>query len=436
MARKNNGPANLSTKTSRAVLPAQDAIRWQVLEKGQLHIGYRRRKATVAGLWLVRRYVGTDERGIGHYNKTTLGSADDFEEANGTTILSFFQAQQKAIALGTTKPAEKTAKGPLTVQDVADHYLKHKRDEGAKPTAIADAKQKLDTFMLELGKLRVNALNKELLKNVRKKEAERPAKLRTAKGKPQRYREVPLDKQPRRSTAKRNFTVLIAALNQAVEDGLIHDDSAWRKLKPLGGKVDAPRPDQYCLTVAESQRLIEAADPESGFRDLVRGALHTGARYGELCEMRVRDFQRECVVIPESNSKNNKPRDIELTDEGIAFFKALTSGRPADQFVFRHADGSQWKKSHQFRPMRAACKAANVRIMGFHGLRHTWASLAVTSGVPLLYVAQNLGHLDRDHKPHTRMAEKHYAHLAKGHVRETIRKLAPRFDGVMKEAAE
>ena len=231
--------------------------------------------------------------------------ADDFAEADGVRVLSFLQANKRRLPQAPRSPAEKTAKGPLTIQDVADHYLEHKRAEGAKPTAIADAKQKLDTFLPELGKLRVDALNRELLKNVRKKEADRRAKLRTAKGQKQRYREVPLDKQPRRSTASRNFTVLIAALNQAVEDSLIHDDTAWRELKPLG-KADAPRPDDYCLTVAESQRLIEAADPVSGFRDLVRGALFTGARYGELCEMRVRDFQRECVVIPEFNSKNEQ----------------------------------------------------------------------------------------------------------------------------------
>lgn len=35
----------------------------------------------------------------------------------------------------------------------------------------------------------------------------------------------------------------------------------------------------------------------------------------------------------------------------------------------------------------------------FHGLRHTWASLAVMNGVPLLVVAKDLGHRD------TRMVE-------------------------------
>jgi integrase len=59
--------------------------------------------------------------------------------------------------------------------------------------------------------------------------------------------------------------------------------------------------------------------------------------------------------------------------------------------------------------------------ISFHGLRHTWASLAVMNGVPLMVVAKNLGHTD------TRMVEKHYGHLAPSYVTDAIRKHAPRF---------
>jgi integrase len=54
-------------------------------------------------------------------------------------------------------------------------------------------------------------------------------------------------------------------------------------------------------------------------------------------------------------------------------------------------------------------------------MRHTWASLAVMNGVPLIVVAKNLGHSN------TRMVEKHYGHLADDYVKEAIRESAPRF---------
>ena len=57
----------------------------------------------------------------------------------------------------------------------------------------------------------------------------------------------------------------------------------------------------------------------------------------------------------------------------------------------------------------------------FHITRHTWASLAVMNGTPLLVVAKNLGHRD------TRMVEKHYGHLAPSFITEAIRAGAPRY---------
>ena len=59
--------------------------------------------------------------------------------------------------------------------------------------------------------------------------------------------------------------------------------------------------------------------------------------------------------------------------------------------------------------------------VSFHALRHTWASLAVMAGVPLLVVAKNLGHAS------TAMVEKHYGHLAPSYIAEAIRAGAPRF---------
>jgi site-specific recombinase XerD len=119
-----------------------------------------------------------------------------------------------------------------------------------------------------------------------------------------------------------------------------------------------------------------------------------------------------------------------LTEEGAKFFSQHCAGRASSALTFSRADGSPWKKSEQSRPMRAACDRARITpAVGFHALRHTWASHAVMNGVPLLVVARNLGHLTRDGQPHTRMVEKHYAHLAPSFITEAIRAGAPK-DGI------
>jgi len=90
--------------------------------------------------------------------------------------------------------------------------------------------------------------------------------------------------------------------------------------------------------------------------------------------------------------------------------------------MLRKANGEPWRAAHQKRPMREACERAKiVPPINFHGLRHTWASLAVMNAMPLMVVARNLGHVD------TRMVEKHYGHLAPSYVADAIRKSAPKF---------
>jgi integrase len=71
--------------------------------------------------------------------------------------------------------------------------------------------------------------------------------------------------------------------------------------------------------------------------------------------------------------------------------------------------------------MKIACASADIEDVSFHTLRHTWASLAVMAGAPLMVVAKNLGHVD------TRMVERHYGHLAPSFVADAIRAAAPRF---------
>jgi integrase len=175
------------------------------------------------------------------------------------------------------------------------------------------------------------------------------------------------------------------------------------------------------LTVTEAKRLVNASDPD--FRSLVQAALVSGARYGELASLRVVDFNPDSRTLHVRTSKSGKGRHIVLTDEGATLFEHLAAGKPGDSFLLTKADGSSWKAAHQARPMAEACGRAKIAPpISFHCLRHTWASLSVMAGGPIMVVARNLGHSD------TRMVEKHYGHLAPSYVADAIRAAAPRFD--------
>ncbi len=236
-----------------------------------------------------------------------------------------------------------------------------------------------------------------------------------------RYKAITQDdenKRRRKSTANRVLTILKAALNHTFDEGHAKSNNAWgRSLKPFKA-VDAAR--TRFLSVAEAKRLINAADPD--FRRLVQAGLCTGARVGELARLKVEDFNPDAGTVAIWQSKSGKSRQIYLTDEGVVFFKQLTAGRVGGEVMLPKADGTAWAKSEQSRPMAAAVARAKISPpISFHGLRHSYASLAVMEGVPLHVLARNLGHVD------DRMVQKHYGHLTDSYLRDEIRKGAPTF---------
>ena len=237
-------------------------------------------------------------------------------------------------------------------------------------------------------------------------------RLRTKKGAPQRFSEIETEDpeeavRRRRSTANRTLTILKAALNHAWHEQKIASDAAWRPVTAFK-EADAARV-RY-LTIAEAQRLMNAA--EDDLRKLVRAALATGARFGELAAATVGDFNPDGGgTLHIRTSKSGKGRHIVLTEEGLTLFSGLAAGHSPRDRLLPKADGSRWLKSHQTRPMKEACKNGKIDPpASFHVLRHTYASLMIMNGAPLMVVARNLGHAD------TRMVERHYGHLAQSFI--------------------
>jgi integrase len=370
---------------------------WRSIEPG-LALGYRRLRGG-PGTWSVRRYLGA-----GAYETEALdGVADDYVEADGATVLNFAQAQRAVLA---RKP--KPEAGALTVRTAIEQYLTHLSDSGK---SIDDARYRVDALILPaLGDIAVADLTTDKLRNWLAALARAPARGRkkpVSGEEPQRQR---------RASANRVWTILQAALNHAWNEGRVPSDGAWRRVKPFKGVTSAR---QHYLSVAEGQRLINACDPD--LRRLVRGALTTGARYSELARLHARDFNPDSGTLTIGRSKSGRSRHVILTEEGAALFTRWCAGLVGNALLFTR-NGEPWDKSNQQRPLRLACARAKIEpAITFHGLRHTWASLAAMSGLPMTIIARNLGHSS------SRMTERFYAHLAPSYEAAAIRAHAPRF---------
>jgi len=108
----------LDSRSSRAKLKAQAQPHYRQLIPG-LHFGYR--KGTTGGRWVMRRRIGEG------YSVETIGTADDRADADGAKVLSYEQAQQKALALAAERNQEEAGVKPkkaLTVGQVVEDYLK------------------------------------------------------------------------------------------------------------------------------------------------------------------------------------------------------------------------------------------------------------------------------------------------------------------------
>lgn len=401
--------AKIDTRSARARLPQRREPFWTVISEG-CALGYRR--GVKGGTWIARFRGSTGDQ---HY--AALGAADDARDADNLTVFTFSQAQEKARAYFLEKAREQTGDyapidGPFTVKDALAEYGAAYLRRGGKAHGRMESCTR--TYILpELGDVPVNQLTRRQIERWHEQIAKTPARVRVRSGSAPKFRSAPEGPETlrgRRATANRVLTVLKAALNHALHEGRVVDGTAWQMTKAFR-EVDAAR--MRYLADDEIRRLINACQPD--FRNLVTGALMTGCRYGELTQFSREDFDSTAGTLRIRSSKSGKPRYVALTDEGRQFFSIQTVGLPTGAPLLRRADGRSWASSDQQRPLQAACTAARIEPITFHGLRHTYASRLAMNGVPLAVIAAQLGHAD------TRMVEKHYGHLAPNYIADTVR---------------
>ena len=362
---------------------------------------------------------------------TTFGKADDLDEADGETILNFSQAVAAAetwfatfapLAIDPVAPSERRLAVPRpegetytvghALADYLDWYAENRRDVRKN---LYDAK----AFILpELGHIPLNELSTGQISRWFDGLSHSPARVRSGRDRPVRYKRPPRSPEElrrRRNSANWNLSLLKAALTKAYYDGRIDTDLAWRRVRKHRN-VDKPR--TRVLSRDECRRLLRRCDPD--LRALVRGALLTGCRAGELTRMVVGDYVPATGKVFLERTKSGRPRAATLTTEGQAHFDDLVRGRDTDEPMFVRSDGRPWGKDHYGRQLKEACDRAGIRPpITFHNLRHTYASHAAMAGIQLIVIAKQLGHAD------TRMVEKHYAHLAQSFIDQQIRTMMP-----------
>ena len=149
------------------------------------------------------------------------------------------------------------------------------------------------------------------------------------------------------------------------------------------------------LTASEIETIVEAAETH-GLADLIRVLRGTGARPGELCSARVRDFHGDRLVLHEhknaTRSETAKARVIALASRASKIVLRLCNGRDANDPIFTGPMGAAWhpdRVSKIFRKIRQDNQLRDHLVP--YSFRDLWISTALQKGIPIATVAAAAG---------------------------------------------
>lgn len=301
-----------------------------------------------------------------------------------------------ALAAGTFGRKEAAPEPVATFEAFAKTFVETYAETNNKPSEIDSKRQILRQHLVPaFGTLALDGVTVERI------EGYKAAKLR-AKLAPK--------------TINNHLAVLSKLLTVAVE---------WRKIAaaPAVKWLAAPEPEFDFFDFDEADRLIAAA---GDWAAMVTVALRAGLRLGELIGLRWQDVDLKAgrLVVRQAvargkvgTPKSGKKREVPLGAEALAALKAHRHLK--SEFVFCGAAGAMLTKGETKRPLWSACKRAGLRLVGWHVLRHTFASQLAMRGAPMRAIQELMGHA-------TMEMTLRYAHLSPDARREAVRLL----DGV------
>lgn len=216
------------------------------------------------------------------------------------------------------------------------------------------------------------------------------------------------------STVVKVYTILQGIFRMAYLGDMI-DRNPMDKVerpKPRKDEIKSTEPEAY--TAEEVQKILTALEKEPlKWRALVHVLIDTGIRRGECCALKWSciDFTTGAITIawnlcytPQKGvyldtPKNGKTRTVYVGDDTLSLLRQLRAEqakKAISAFIFTREDSPE--SMHPQSPTRYLKKfSERCGVPGLHPhkLRHTFASVAITSGADVASVSEALGHSDK-----------------------------------------
>jgi len=295
-------------------------------------------------------------------------------------IITTEQARDKAIAVmasvndGNDPQAEKSQKRKEpTVADLAQRYMEEHVHVHCKPRTATGYQYNLNKRILpQLGGLRISEVTRKDIANFH-----------------HTFRDVPYE-------ANRCLEMLSKMFNLAEMWGLRPDGTNPRRhIK----KYPEKKRERY-LSEAEMRRLGDVLDAceQDGSEHLsvinaLRLLIMTGCRLGEIMTLKwdYIDYDEGCFRLPDSKTGAKTVYvGAAVTDLLQKIYEHPETPHPNPYVIYGTIALERWNDiQHQWRRIRSRAGIDDVRI---HDLRHSFASMAVSSGQSLAMIGKLLGH--------------------------------------------
>ena len=359
--------SRLETRTARLKSAVRKKPYFVAIGPG-VGLGYRRNKT--AGSWVVR---AADGKG-GNWTQA-FAVADDFEDANGTDVFNFWQAQERAraVARGGRDATEDSGK-PVTVAQIIDRYETDLRVRGG------------DVYNAQ----RVRVHMPEML-------ARKTVALLVAPQEFRHWRDGLVRKGLAPSTVNRTCAAFQAALElSATQDPRITNQSAWRT--GLAALPDAEQSRNVILPDDAVLAIISAAYAVSRkFGLLVEVAAVTGARVSQLARLEVGDLQGDRsdarLMMPSARKgrgrKRIERRPVPIPINLAMVLKQAGGGRASEAPLLIKPNGEPWRHSDHRHPFERAVTRAGLDQdeVTMYALRHSSIVRQLLASTPIRVVA-------------------------------------------------
>jgi integrase len=361
--------AELETRTGRLKLAVRKKPYTARIALG-IRLAYRRNQG--GGVWSVLRADGTGGSWLQRF-----ALADDHEESNGSTVLTFWEA---------TEVARKLARGDGTVGEV----------EGGRPATIDESvlAYERDLAARDASKHNATYLRFHLPPALMSK----PVAMLTAR-EVRALQHTLLDKGLKPSTVNRYMKAFKACLTLAAnDDERIVNQRAWK----LPALRDTGNPRNVILSERKVRDLIAASYATGGdcFGAYMEILAVTGARPIQARRLRVADLEADHPDGPRLNMPTSKKGRGQKRIERVPLpipagfakrLKAQAVGRAEDEPLLINDSGAAWTGDAHQALFASAAAAANLpKTATAYALRHSFITRSLLKGIPVRLVAASV----------------------------------------------